>query len=286
MDSRRLIYLLMIAAVAIPVALNLSFTPARMVAAERMYKVMEEVQFKKDDVAMLWFDFGPNTISENQTQAEVMLEHLFRRRIPTIIISQYQQADVFMKKIPIAIAERLRGEYPSESWTYGKDWINVGFKPSSALFIQSLASSSDISTFLGKDVNGTVVSQFENFAHIDGLEKIRLVGEITGLMGVFDNIIQYFQKNGYRPTVVHGCTSITIPEAYIFLDSGQLNGLLEGIAGAAWYSGLLKEAYPARKNDTTLVRNTALGVAHVVILALIVLGNVMMLIRKSGEQHA
>jgi hypothetical protein len=79
---------------------------------------------------------------------------------------------------------------------------------------------------------------------------------------------------------VHGCTSITIPEAYIFLDSGQLNGLLEGIAGAAWYSEVLKKHYPATENRDLLVTNTALSTAHLVLIGLIVLGNVIPLFAR------
>jgi hypothetical protein len=102
---------------------------------------------------------------------------------------------------------------------------------------------------------------------------------------VFDNIIQFFQKNDYRPTIVHGCTSITIPEAYIFLDSGQLKGLLEGIAGAAWYSEVLKEHFPRSENGELLVTNTALSAAHIVLILLIVLGNIVPLFERRRVNH-
>jgi hypothetical protein len=97
---------------------------------------------------------------------------------------------------------------------------------------------------------------------------------------VFDTVVQFFQKKGYRPTLVHGCTSITIPEAYIFLDSGQLNGLLEGIAGAAWYSEVLRKHFPASDNRDLLVTNTALSGAHIMIILLIVIGNLIPLVAR------
>lgn len=124
-------------------------------------------------------------------------------------------------------------------------------------------------------MTGMPITQYPNFAAIGAVERVKLVGEVTGLTGVFDTIIQFFQKGGYRPTVVHGCTSITIPEAYIFLDSGQLKGLLEGIAGAAWYSEVLKQHYPKSDNTKLLVVNTALSAAHLVIILLIVIGNLV-----------
>jgi len=283
-SARRIVYLVMILAVAVPVLLRAALPPSRMVAAETTYKVIEELPIGTGDVAMIWFDFGPNTIAENEPQAEVIIEHLFRRRIPIVLISQYQQAEAFLNRIPRDIAKRLSKEKSGETWSYGKDWINVGFQPGQAIFMQALAKSENITNFLGKDVQGTPISQFPPFSQMKGLESIKVVGQITGLVGTFDNIIQYFQKDGYRPKVIHGCTSITIPEAYIFLDSGQLNGLLEGIAGAAWYSQVLSKANPGRANDVALVRNTALGVAHVVLILLIVAGNVAGFMQRGGRR--
>jgi hypothetical protein len=239
-----------------------------------MYSVMESVSFAPGEVAMVWLDFGPNTIAENEPQAAVIIEHLFRRRVPVVLLSQYQQSEGFLRRIPQEISERLEREFPGEQWRYGDAWINAGYKPGAAIFIQALVNAPDISKFLGRDVSGMPIIHYPKFASIGGVERVKLVAEVTGLVGVFDTVVQFFQKKGYRPTLVHGCTSITIPEAYIFLDSGQLNGLLEGIAGAAWYSEVLRKNYPLSDNSKLLVTNTALSAAHIMIIALIIAGNI------------
>lgn len=274
MEPRRLIYLLMILAVAAPVMFGLSQAPSRLVSAERMYSVVDSVEVQPGEVALVWLDFGPNTVAENEPQAVVLLEHLFRRRIPVILLSQYQQAEGFLRRIPQDVAQRLEREMPGQTWRYGEAWVNAGYKPGGAIFIQSLVNAPDITKLLGRDVSGMPISHFPAFASVGGVERVKIVGEITGLVGVFDSIVQFFQKNGYRPTLVHGCTSITIPEAYIFLDSGQLRGLLEGIAGAAWYSEVLKKHFPLSDNSKLLVTNTALSAAHIMIIVLILVGNV------------
>lgn len=273
MVPRRLIYLLMIIAVGAPVLFGVSRQPSRMVSAERMYAVIEGVDFKPGEVAMVWLDFGPNTIAENEPQAVVIIEHLFRRRVPVVLLSQYQQSEGFMRSIPQEVAARLEREFPGEHWRYGEAWINAGYKPGAAIFIQALVNAPDLSKFLGRDVTGMPITHYPRFASIGSVERVKLVAEVTGLVGVFDTVVQFFQKRGYRPTLVHGCTSITIPEAYIFLDSGQLNGLLEGIAGAAWYSEVLRERFPQSDNSKLLVTNTALSAAHIMIILLIVIGN-------------
>jgi hypothetical protein len=275
----------MMVAVALPILLGISKHPSRLVSAERMYKVVESVDSTEGQVAVVWLDFGPNTIAENKPQAEVLLEHLFRRRIPVVLLSQYQQAEGFLSSIPKSIAARLEKEMPGQQWQYGSAWVNAGFRPGGAIFMQALASAVDISKFLGRDVSGMPIAHYPRFASIGDLRGVRLVGHVTGLVGVFDTIIQFLQKGEYRPIVVHGCTSITIPEAYIFLDSGQLNGLLEGIAGAAWYSHVLKENHPQSSNSELLVTNTALSMAHLVLIALIVVGNLVSLSQWYRRSH-
>ncbi len=277
--ERRLIYFIMIVAVTIPVIFEFSWSPSRLVSAERMYEVVENVPVNQGEVSLVWLDFGPGTIAENQPQAEVILEHLFRRRVPVVVLSQYQLAEAVLTSIPREIASRLEKEMPGESWRYGDAWINAGYQPGGAQMMQNLAAAKDLSKYFGRDVNGMPFTHYPKFASIGGIERVKLVAQVTGLVGVFDTIIQFFQKSGYQPTIVHGCTSITIPEAYIFLDSKQLHGLLEGVAGAAWYSEVLKQHNPKSRNERLLVRNTALIIAHVVLILLIVIGNVVGFVR-------
>lgn len=59
MKGRRLIYLAMIVAVSVPVLLGFSLPPSRLVSAERMYSVVDEMQVNPGEVAFVWLDFGP-----------------------------------------------------------------------------------------------------------------------------------------------------------------------------------------------------------------------------------
>lgn len=269
--DRRLIYAFVVLAIALPIMFKLSIPPARMKAADRFYKLVEELP--TGGYALVSMDFGPSTKAENEPQAEVVLEHLFRKRIPVVVMTQYALAEAFIGELPERIAAKLSKENPGERWDYGKDWITIGFRPGQALFLQALAKSENIAEFLGKDSGGNVIIENPTFKGIKVLQDIKFVGEFTGLVGMLDGYIQFLQKSGYVPAIGHGCTSITIPEAYIYLDSGQLKGLLEGVAGAAWYSELLRKAHPNRALDSALILNTALGVAHLVMIALIVWGN-------------
>lgn len=282
--DRRLIYLLVFLSLAFPLSWGYRVTPARLESAEKLYAAVESIERQPGRIAVVAMDFGPNLIAENGAQTEVVLEHLFRRRIPVVLFSLYNQAEPFLTSIPEGVADRLAAEFPGERWTYGVDWVNVGFQPGGYLFVQSLPKADNFMAALGKDVRGNTITTLPIAQGVGGFESVALLGQFTGLLGMFDLYIQFFQTKEYRPIFTHGCTSITIPEAFIYLDSGQLTGLLEGIAGAAWYSEMLQRAHPGRKADSSGAINTGLGVAHLIIIVFILLGNLGMVFRGRREE--
>lgn len=282
--DRRIIYALVVVALAWPLIQGYTIRPARMKSAEKLYQMVSNTKPEAGKFAFVAFDFGPNTKAENAAQAEVVVEHLMRKRIPFVLFSQYLLADPFLKSIPEKIKSTLEAEYPGELWIYGKDWINLGYRPGAGLLIQSIPKSTNLAETFSIDAYSTPLKEMALFKKPVTLKNIPLFVQFTGLVGVFDSYVQFFQTQDYRPAFGHGCTSITIPEAYIYLDSGQLQGLLEGIAGAAWYSKLLTDEYPARPADNALMINTGLGIAHLLLILLIILGNVSSLVSRASRK--
>ncbi|MCB0336209.1 MAG: hypothetical protein KDD62_07880 [Bdellovibrionales bacterium] len=270
--GQRLLYAFVLCMVAMPLIVKYTLPPSRMRAAEELYKIVESIEIEEGDIALLALDFGPSTKAENEPQASAIIEHLMRRRIPFAVLTQTAEGEGFLSSIPEDAAARLREE-TGDTWVYGKDWVNLGYKVGKVQFLQGLAKSDDLTEYLAKDVYGTRLEYIPAFSKVKSIKQIKLLGEFTGLTGMFNMYVQFFQRDGYKPTFVHGCTSITIPDAYIFLDSGQLHGLFEGFAGAAWYAELLAEAFPARAKGGVQLSNTALGVGHLTILFLILVGN-------------
>jgi hypothetical protein len=69
--------------------------------------------------------------------------------------------------------------------------------------------------------------------------------------------------------MVSGCTAVSAPEYYPYLQSGQLRGLLGGMAGAAEYEKLRGEKGAATKGMD------AQSLAHAFIALCIIAGNVV-----------
>ena len=80
--DRRVIFALVFLALAIPLLCNYEVRPAPMPAAQKLFDVVEQLETEPGDIAFVAFDFGPNTKAENEAQAEVVVEHLMRRRVP------------------------------------------------------------------------------------------------------------------------------------------------------------------------------------------------------------
>lgn len=276
--DRRIVYLLILIALTLPLLLKLSFDPVPMASAKKFFETIEGLERDSGKIVLLVLDFGPNSKAENFPQSEVLIEHLLRRHIPFAIMSQYIQSEPLLESIPAGVLARLAKENTEQHWEYGKDWINLGYRVGGALFIQSLARADSLTTSLKKDARGNDLNQLPIFSKVKSIESIQLLAQLSSLVGTLDTLLSFFQTDNYKPPMVHGCTSITIPQAYIFLDSGQLRGLLEGIAGAASYSVLLDLAFPGRLKDRSRLLMTGIGVAHLVVIGLVLLGNLAPLI--------
>lgn len=277
--DRRIVYVIIFLAIFLPLVGGVRLPAAPLTAATESFEIIDKLEPRPGRIAVVAMDYGPSNYAENGPQAEVLLEHLMRRRVPFVVMTQISQGEGFLESVPQAVADRLAKEYPGQKWTYGVDWANIGFRTGLALFIQALAKSDDISRFIGKDARGTDFASLPLMKNVATIADIDLLIQLTGYVGTFDLYVQFFQRAGYTPTFIHGCTSITIPEAYIYRDSGQLKGLLEGVSGAAWYSELLQKKYPERQEDSSRAVNTALGISQLAIVLLIALGNLPLLMR-------
>lgn len=271
--DRRIIFALVFLALSIPLLLELSLPAPPIKSAKQFFELIERIEPQEGKFALVFMDFGPNSKAENFPQSEVAIEHLLRRRIPFAVISQYLQAEPLLESIPQGVIERLSREPEARSIKYGEDWVNLGYRVGGTIFIQGFAGAENLAAYLRKDARGNILSELPMFAKTKSLESVQLMAQFTSLVGTLDTLIQFFRTDAYRPPFAHGCTSITIPQAFIFLDSGQLEGLLEGIAGAGSYASLLAAKYPQRAPDRIGITTTGLGVAHAVIILLVILGN-------------
>ncbi len=278
--DRRIIYLFVVVALSIPIIYRVEMKPAPMGTADDFYEAVESLDPNSGKIVLIAADWGPGTMAENRPQTEVAIEHLLRRRQPFALITIYTLGAPFLEEVPKGIVKRLEKEMPDEKWEYGKDWVNFGYRPGGILMIQGLAKAEDLHDVLRADATETPLADIPMMEGVHTIEDISMFMEFTGLVGAFNAWVQFFRG----PIFLHGCTSITIPEAFIYYSSKQIIGLLEGLAGAAWYETKLYEDYSERdKESLALSTNTGLSFAQLVVLAFILLGNVGVLMRALSK---
>ena len=269
---RRYIYLFLILSLIFPLTTGYTLKPAPSTSASMFFDKVDSLE--DTGYAFIALDFGPQSKAENLYQAKVVIEHLMRKRIPVILFSMYTLAEPILETLPYEVANNLQKEIKDEYWDYGKDWINLGFRPGASLLLQAIPKSKNLQKLFSKDSKGNDLKDFPRFGALRTINDIIFLGEFTSLTGVFDTYLQFFKSKDYSPVFGHGCASITIPESHIYLDSGQIDGLIGGIAGASWYEELLNNKYSERNNNEASVLNTGVGVAQLLIVVLIVLGNI------------
>lgn len=272
--DRRIIYFFVFVSLAVPIIFGTALPAAEMKTAEDVYKSIEDLS-SSDQIVLISADWGPNTLAENQPQTELILEHLMRKRIPFAIMTLYSLAGPFIERLPEQVAKKLTKENPNETWEYGKDWVNLGYRPGMVLMVQGMAKSEDLPTYLKADYQGTPLKQFPIMANVRTIKDISLVAEITGLSGLLQVWIQFFQS----VPIIHGCTSISIPDTYNYYASKQVLGFFEGVAGAAYYEQLLSNNFKERETGSAVKLNTSLSSAQITILFFILVGNLAYLIQ-------
>jgi hypothetical protein len=269
--DRRILYVLIAVVIATPLLLRPARHP-RVVMKEvsDAYATLDKVHRGK--VVIISVVYGAGTEAENGPQTEVIMRQLLQKRVPFAILSW----DPVGAKLVHDTAVQLSKEYHAK---YGTDWVDLGYRPGPIYAVIS-GMAENFPKVIEHDSRNTKVSKIPMLKNVKNHKGIGAVVEITpsGTLGTW---IAYFNMPYHIPLVF--CpTAVMAAEAYPFLDSGQVNGMLNGVIGAAQYEVLLN-----RQNERTYAAaaSWALSAAHIFIIGLIVLGNVGYVLSKRAARR-
>jgi len=206
-------------------------------------------------------DYDPGTRAENYPMHLAAARQLMRRNIKIIGVELYPAG------VPLAddVLRIVGAEYGKK---IGVDYVNLGYKVGNELVMSSMGSS--IPKTFPVDSRGIPVSQIPVMKGIENFQQIDMIVSISaGYPGTKEWVQQVVSR--FHVPMVAGVTAVSAPEYYPYLQAGQLQGLLGGMAGAAEYEVLVgKPALATRGMD-------AQSLAHVFIAFMILLGNVAFL---------
>jgi len=287
--DRRVVYLFLLVALTTPLVAQkftnkLTMKPAPLPSARKLFDRIEGIAKERDEAAkagqpwnkivVLGSEVEPQTRGELYPQAEAVIRHLMMRRLKFAVMTLTPAGVGYCNAIPSKV-ERELGR------AYGKDWANFGYQVGGSLRLQQMGKN--IPGTLKADVRGdsltdpkVVQDKLPCMAGIKDAGDVALVVEISGLVGTLGSWINYFASEKSRPDMANGCTAVSVTDSFAYLESKQIVGLLEGIAGAAAYNEFLNEIrepdqpYPS---DGPRKHMTSQTVAHVLVILFVALGN-------------
>lgn len=249
-------YLLLAVVIAVPLIWRMDLPIVVSPSVRGAYSTIDNM--KSDKLAVISVIWASGTISENGPQTKALIRHLFLRNKKFAIVAFDPQGS----KFAYDYAKEIGAEMGK---TYGTDWVHWGFRPAAnmVMFMQGFAR--DVPRTVQTDINGTHVTDLAAMKGVKDIHDIGLIADITP-SATLDLWIAYIH-GPYGTPIIYAPTAVMAPEGFNPLDAGQIKGMLVGMKGAAEYEHLLGRADFATRGAG------ALSSSHLLIIALIVLGN-------------
>lgn len=256
--DRRWLYLFLFVNIVFFLLMNVQMPAQITPPAQALYDHIEN-NLQEGDLVMVSSPWGPSTIAENGPQFQAVIRHLMRKRLRFVIISFEAQA----RDISLKMAREIADE---EGYRYGEDWAHFGFLPGAAIAVRGL--SNDIAATVKTDVNGTPVAELPLMQGVRNLNDFKFGLDITASATLKLAWLAFKPQSltmGYCPT------SVMAADAYTYLDSKQIVGMITGAKGAQEYEELM-----GIEGGLGAKFANAISFSHVLIIIFIIIGNVAM----------
>lgn len=275
--DRRWIYLVLALAVCAALLSGLYFPDRPSDVVRPIYAHIESLPVGAP--VLLSLDYSPSSAPELEPMAEALTRHLLLTGHPICYVSLWPTGNNMIARVTTRICET---EFPDA--LEGRDWVRLGFQAGGEMFINSLRDS--LSARYTVDMGGAPLTSLPALRHVQGLGDFGLIVSLSaGMPGLKEWIL--YAGDVLEVPIAGGCTGVGAPQFFPYYPL-QLVGLMGALKGAAEYEAALLEGYP--RAVPPLQRATrGMGpqaVAHVVIVAFILLGNLGLLLSRRRKEGA
>jgi hypothetical protein len=156
---------------------------------------------------------------------------------------------------------------------YGVDWVNLGYLEGHEAAMAALAADFH---YPEKDAYGTPLSQLPLMDEIKTMDDFKLTIDIGG--GDWRPMIRQISVP-YGKITSLGCSALDVSDALTYAQAGMMKGILNDLSGAAQYEFIL-----GRPGDA-IVTQDALSAAHIFLLAMVILVNIVYLTMGGRERR-
>lgn len=265
--DRRIIFVFTALAVIIPLITGFDI-PSKAISPEvqGIYDALNKLPPGSN--VLISFDYDPQTKPECHPMSIGVVTQCFRKDLKVIGIALWPTGASMGEEVLTKKAE----EYNKE---YGKDYAFMGYKPGGAVVIQKVCSNFK-EAFPSDNVNKPI----DEIPLMDDIYSLKDISAVISISSGDPGIKQWIMI-GHEQTgviVAGGCTAVSAPEFYPYLQSGQMAGLLGGMKGASEYEKLLEYKGLA---------SSAMGsqsIVHLIIILFIILANISYFWEKRKAQ--
>ena len=213
-------------------------------------------------------DYDPSGIPEMVPMTRTALRHLLDKKCKVIITVLWNGGPGLVDKVVRQVVEQ---EYPDRK--YGVDYVNLGYKAGDEA-VMVLMGQGILNAF-PRDYRGDDTRSMPIMKGVRDYSSFPMLVSISSGYPGTKEYVQQVQARFHIPMVA-GVTAVSAPEYYPYLQSGQLLGLLGGMAGAAEY-----EKARGEKGSATRGMD-AQSMAHFFVAFCILLGNVVQWSKRRG----
>jgi hypothetical protein len=261
--DRRILYLVMLLVVIIPLLARLR-SPAEVTSPVRdVFNAVETLAVHQKPL-LISVDFDPTSRAEMYPMLMAILRHAFARKVKVVELGIWQTG--------FGLAQRALNEVATEyGMKYGEDYVFLGFKAGVDAVILGLGE--DVRRTFPVDARRIPLDSSPMMANIRKLNDFGLIVSLSAGTPGYQDWLLYGQAR-YRVPAAAGTTAVSAADAYPFLGSGQLVGLLAGMKGAAEYEALNTQHGFKQASSLATAAMPALSYAHFAIIILVLIGNV------------
>ena len=216
-------------------------------------------QIPDGSTVLMSCDYDPGAIPELVPMTRTALRQLFDKNCKVVVTVLWNGGPGLVDGVLRQIAEEKGKQY-------GTDYINLGFKEGREAVMVVMGQG--VANAFPRDYRGNDTRSQPIMRTVRDYSSFPLLVSISAGYPGTKEWVQQVQSRFHLPMVA-GVTAVSAPEYYPYLQSGQLLGLLGGMAGAAEYEKAREE-----KGDATSGMD-AQSMAHLFVAFCILLGNVV-----------
>jgi hypothetical protein len=263
--DRRIIFLCVGLAVAVPLLRPLGFPVQVSEEARSFYREMETL--RDGDVILMTFDYEGDVMAELDPMSIAVLEHAFPKGVRVVALTTYAGGT--------GIAERLLGDAArAHGKEYGVDYVFLGYNPDWSGTILRLGES--FKATYPTDQYGKSTREIPLMQEVETYDDVEYIVSIAG--SALSEYWAIWAGGRYGVKVISGNTAIQAILIYPYFQARQILGFLGGLKGAAEYEKLVDApGMGIRGMD-------AQSIAHALMVAFIIIGNIGYFFSRRAER--